>query len=63
MLRHLSLLFVPAGVGVIQLLPLLAEQWLPVAASVLGGTLVTILVTAGTMRLLARDEAAGAERS
>ena len=47
----------------IQLLPLLAEQWLPVAASVLGGTLVTILVTAGTMRLLARDDGAGAERS
>lgn len=52
LLGHLSLLFVPAGVGVVQYLPLLAGQWLPVTAAVVGGTLATLAATAVTMRLL-----------
>lgn len=55
LLAHLSLLFVPAGVGVVQYLPLLADQWLPVAASVVGSAVIAIAVTGLAMRLLARD--------
>ena len=56
MLRHLSLLFVPAGVGVVQYIGLLSDQWLPVGASVIGSTMLTIVVTALAMRMLVRGE-------
>jgi holin-like protein len=55
LLAHLSLLFVPAGVGVVQYLPLLADQWLPVTASVVGSAVVAIAVTGLAMKLVARD--------
>ncbi len=45
LLRHLSLLFVPAGVGVTIHLGLIAEEWLPIAASLVIGTAITIAVT------------------
>lgn len=52
LLAYLSLLFIPAGVGVVQYLPLLAEQWLAVAASIVFGALAGIAATAVTMRAL-----------
>ena len=55
LLRHLSLLFVPAGVGVMAHLHRLADEWLPITVSLLLSTLLTIAVTAIVMRaLLAR---------
>jgi holin-like protein len=48
LLRHLQLLFIPAGVGIIQYFPLLAEAWLPVAAGLVISWLAVLLVTAGT---------------
>jgi holin-like protein len=52
---HLSLLFVPAGVGVMAHLSRLADEWLPIVVSLVGSTLLTIAVTAMAMRaLLAR---------
>lgn len=51
-LHYLSLLFVPAGVGVMVHLGLLASQWLPVLISLVVGTLITMTVTALTLRLL-----------
>ncbi|HEY0522936.1 MAG TPA: CidA/LrgA family protein [Stellaceae bacterium] len=45
LLRHLSLLFVPAGVGITNYLGLIADQALPVAAAVVGSTVLTIWVT------------------
>jgi putative effector of murein hydrolase LrgA (UPF0299 family) len=48
LLRHLQLLFIPAGVGIIQYLPVLAEAWLPVAAGLVISWLAVLLVTAGT---------------
>ena len=58
LLRHLQLLFIPAGVGIIQYLPILAEAWLPVAAGLVISWLAVLLVTAGTgvgtLRLEAR---------
>jgi holin-like protein len=62
MLAHLSLLFVPAGVGVVQYVGLISDQWLPVGASVVGSTVLTIVVTALAMRMLVRGEL-GAERA
>jgi holin-like protein len=52
LLRHLSLLFVPAGVGVMAHLNRLASEWLPIAASLALSTLLTIAVTALVMRAL-----------
>ena len=55
LLRHLSLLFVPAGVGVMAHLGRLSHEWLPITVSLVLSTLVTIAVTAVVMRaLLAR---------
>lgn len=55
LLRHLSLLFVPAGVGVMAHLGRLTDEWLPITVSLVLSTLLTIAVTAIVMRaLLAR---------
>ena len=53
-LEHLSLLFVPAGVGVVMYAGLVAREWLPIAAALVGGTVVTIAVTALLMAWLLR---------
>ncbi len=53
LLQHLGLLFVPAGVGVVLHLQLLAEAWLPIAGALLFGTAVTIVVTGWLMQRLA----------
>ena len=52
LLAHLSLLFVPAGVGVMLHVPLLSAQWRPIAVAVVVSTLATIVVTALVMRLM-----------
>ena len=52
LLRYLSLLFVPAGVGVITHLKLLEDSILPIAGAILVGTLITIAVTALVMQRL-----------
>lgn len=54
LLNHLSLLFIPAGAGVISYLALLADNWLAVLLTIIGSTLITIIVTAFTLRLLMR---------
>lgn len=54
LLRHLSLLFVPAGVGVMTQLGPLAANWLPIAASILVSTALGLAVTAWVMQRLAR---------
>jgi len=53
LLGHLGLLFVPAGVGVVLHLELLAEAWLPIAGALLLGTAITIVVTGWLMQRLA----------
>src|SRR5579872_3011490 len=45
-LQFLGMLFVPGGVGVIAYLNLLKLEALPILAAVIGGTAVTIFVTA-----------------
>lgn len=51
LLQNLSLLFVPAGVGVMTHLGLIRAEWLPIAGSLIVSTIVTIAVTALVMKL------------
>lgn len=57
LLSHLSLLFVPAGVGIMLHLGLIMEQWLPILAALVVSTALTIGVTAWLMQRLTRREA------
>jgi putative effector of murein hydrolase LrgA (UPF0299 family) len=52
LLRHLSLLFVPAGVGVITELSTLGREWLPIAVSLFVSTVLGLAVTAWLMQHL-----------
>ncbi|NEV63264.1 CidA/LrgA family protein [Thiorhodococcus minor] len=54
LLSHLSLLFVPAGVGVILHIAMLREEWLAVSVALLLSTLLTIVVTGLAMTALIR---------
>lgn len=54
LLRHLSLLFVPAGVGVVQHLDLFGAQGARVLAVVVLATVLTLAVTALVFAALAR---------
>jgi putative effector of murein hydrolase LrgA (UPF0299 family) len=53
-LQHLPLLFVPASVGVIVHAARLREEWLAITAALVCSTVVTVVVTAFTMRALLR---------
>lgn len=59
LLQHLSLLFVPAGTGIILHLHRVADEWLPLLLSLLLSTLLTLAVTALVMRLCTRRAATG----
>jgi holin-like protein len=59
LLDHLSLLFVPAGVGVMQQLPLLEREFVPITASLVGSSLITIAVTGLVMQGALRWTGAG----
>ena len=62
LLAHLSLLFVPAGVGVVQKLDLVAEHGFAVAVVLAISVVVTLLVTVATFlvasRLMSRGRSA-----
>jgi holin-like protein len=53
-LASLSLLFVPAGVGVVQYLGLLRDQGVALAAALAVSTVLTLLVTVGVFLLVKR---------
>jgi holin-like protein len=63
LLKHLSLLFVPAGVGVIQHFDRLRGEGVRLLAVVLLSTAITLAVTAlvfaGVARLMSDDDAGG----
>lgn len=61
LLQHLSLLFVPAGTGIMIHLHRVADEWLPLLVSLVVSTLATLVVTAGVMRLCQRRIPAGEE--
>lgn len=54
LLAHLSLLFVPAGVGVVGNLEVLSGQWLALAVALVGSTVLTLVVSVAVFRLVAR---------
>ena len=54
LLGVLSLLFVPAGVGVVQYLGLLREQGVALSVSLVVSALLTLLVTVGVFLLVKR---------
>jgi len=54
LLAHLSLLFVPAGVGVVQKLDLIAEHGITIIVILAVSVVVTLVVTVATFRLASR---------
>lgn len=56
LLENLSLLFVPAGVGIITHLGMLKAQWAPLTVALVVSTLVTLAVTGWTMQWLVRRQ-------
>jgi holin-like protein len=59
LLQHLSLLFVPAGTGVMVHLHLLGREWLPLAAALVISTVATLAVTALVMGAVMRRQPGG----
>lgn len=53
-LSHLSLLFVPAGVGVVAHLTVLGNEWQAIVGSLVGSTIITVLVTGWILQRLHR---------
>lgn len=51
-LKHLSLLFVPAGVGIMVYANRVATEWLPIGAALVLSTVVSLVVTALVLRWL-----------
>lgn len=66
LLRHLSLLFVPAGVGIVAAASSISGHWLAIIVSVAGSTLLTLAITAlvvnATTRAVAAPRPAGQEK-
>jgi holin-like protein len=60
LLQHLSLLFVPAGVGVMLHFGRVADEWPAIVAAIVGSTVLAIAVTAVVMRALVRRRPAAA---
>ncbi len=58
LLQHLSLLFIPAGTGVVLYGGLMAAEWLPLSVALLVSTLLGMAVTAWLLRLLRRSHGA-----
>ncbi|HUE96042.1 MAG TPA: CidA/LrgA family protein [Longimicrobiaceae bacterium] len=54
LLQHLSLLFVPAGVGVMLHAQRLAADWVPISVALTLGTATTLAVTALVIKLIGR---------
>ena len=55
LLAHFALLFVPAGVGIIEYGDVILREWLPISAAILGSSVLalttTVLVTRLVMKL------------
>lgn len=54
LLRNLSLLFVPAAVGVVQQVDLIRSNWLAISAALVLSTVLTLVVTVYVFRAVAR---------
>ncbi len=56
LLERLSLLFVPAGVGVIEYLDVLRREWLAIGGAIIVSTVLTMLVTSALLTYLQRPD-------
>lgn len=63
LLAHLSLLFIPAGVGVVQKLDLLAEHGIAILLILAASVVITLLATVAAFLLASRLLARGVDRS
>jgi putative effector of murein hydrolase LrgA (UPF0299 family) len=63
LLAHLSLMFIPAGVGVVQRLDLLAEHGVAIAGVLAISVVITLLVTVGTFLGISRAMTRGRQAS
>ncbi len=54
LLSHLSLLFVPAGVGIMVYFHRIASEWLPIGLTLLFSTVITMVTTAWVMQWMQR---------
>jgi holin-like protein len=61
LLRHLSLLFVPAGVGIVVAAASGRGQWLAIGVALVASTLLTLGVTALVMQALGGTEREGGD--
>ncbi len=52
LLKHLALLFVPAGVGIMVHAQRISDEWLPILVALVASTIVSIAVTAAVVRWL-----------
>lgn len=55
LVHNLGFFFVPAGVGLMNCLGLIADQWLPIVVAAVGSTVVIIAVTGWSHRLVRRS--------
>lgn len=54
--RHMSLLFIPAGSGVLLYVSRVVDEWLPITVSLVVSTVVAFLVTAWVLeRMMPKD--------
>lgn len=61
LLQHLSLLFVPAGTGIVLYGSRIADEWLSLGIALVGSTALAIAVTALVLNALIRRRAAPAD--
>lgn len=54
LLQHLSLLFVPAGAGVMMYLERVGNEFLPIVISLIASTFIGLAVTALVLKLMTR---------
>lgn len=55
LVRNLGFFFVPAGIGLMNCLGLIADQWLPIAGASIGSTVVIIAVTGWTHKAVRKS--------
>ena len=55
LISHMGLLFVPAGVGIVAEAELLRTEWLPIAAGLVGSTILSLAVTGLVMHWMMRS--------
>lgn len=61
LLQHLSLLFVPAGVGVMLHFHRVGAEWLPLLGALVASTVLAIAITALLLQVLARRKRSEAD--